>query len=164
MRPVNRITPKLPPQAMKTYHIARPVLLQPDGTLGAGSHWRDADCKEADCGAYLRGWQTTIDVSRRARGGLPSGAQQANYIRLHSGRAFTVSQAGDLVTFTFPPGQRCFGRHRIPVGREPLFAVTGGDFRGNPRQIRPVRFRGHRQFIDDFGEHQSKLKERFDRG
>jgi hypothetical protein len=164
MRPLSRVTPQLPPQAMKTYHVSRPLLLAPNGSFEPGSHWREATCREVDCGAYLRGWQTVIDVSRRARGGLPSGTAQANFIRLHCGRSFTAAQAGDLVTFTFPPGQKCFTQHRIPVGREPMFAVTGGDWRGNPLGIRPVRFRDHRSFVDDFGEHQDRLADRQKKG
>ncbi|MGH3680777.1 MAG: hypothetical protein ACRDT2_11090, partial [Natronosporangium sp.] len=107
MRPVTRITPKLPPQAMKTYQVARPL----------PTHWRPASCAEVGCPAHAHGWQTTIDVATEL------GGRQANYIRLHSGRAFTAAEAGTLVTFTFPPGQTCFRRHQLPLEREPIFAV-----------------------------------------
>lgn len=162
--PATRFPPRMPPQAYKTYHVARPMLVERDGTARPGSHWRAATCQEVDCAAYRRGWKTVIDVSRRARGGLPSGMAQANFIRLHAGRHFTAVQDGDLVTFTFPPGQKCFTQHRIPVGREPIFAVTGGDWRGNPTGMRPVRFANHRRFVDDFGEHQQRLADRYKKG
>jgi hypothetical protein len=154
MRPVHRLTPRLPSQAMKTYHIARP----------APTHFRKADCREVECAAWRNGWTTVIDVARAARAGLPSGGDQANYIRLHSGRHYTHTQTGTLVTFRFPPGQQCFTAHQVPVGREPVFAVTGGDWRGNPRGTAPVRFRSPRQFVDDFAEHQSRLADRMKRG
>lgn len=158
MRPMYRPEPALPAHARKTYHIARPLRVNPDGTLAAGSHWRNATCQEADCEAWRKGWRTVVDVERKL------GRQQAGYIRMHSGRAFTVSQAGTLVTFTFPAGQRCFAQHRVPVGREPVFGVVDGDFRGNPRGTAPVAFRDHRDFLDDFGEHQQRLADRQQRG
>lgn len=154
MRPLNRVQPRMPPQAYKSYHIARPL----------ASHFRRATCQEANCSAYLRGWHTVIDISRRARGSLPSGAAQANYIRLHSGRRYSVTQNGDLVTFTFAAGQQCFAEHRVPVGREPLFVVSDGDWRGNPRGTKPIRFRDYRAFLDDFGEHQLRLADRQKKG
>lgn len=154
IRPVSRVAPKLPAAAMKTYHIARPL----------PTHFRAATCKEVECAAYRNGWTTTVDVARPARGGLPSGAAQANYIRLHCGRRYTHAQAGTLVAFRFPPGQECFATHQVPVGREPTFAVAGGDWRGNPLGIELVRFASARQFVDDFGEHQGRLKDRLDRG
>jgi hypothetical protein len=153
MRPVFRPDPVLPVGAMKTYEVARPLV----------SHWRAASCREVDCGAWLRGWQTVIDVSTRARGGRPSGAAQANYIRMHSGRKFSVEQHGDLVTFTFPPGQTCFTAHRLPVHRQPLFVVRDGDWRGNPTGRR-VQFGDARGFVDDFGEHQLRVAAQKNRG
>lgn len=148
MRPIYRLPPKLPPQAMKTYQIARPL----------PTHWRVATCAEVDCGAWQHGWKTVLDVAKKI------GQTRANYIRLHSGRAFTVEQVGTLVTFTFSAGQRCFTQHLVPVGREPLFAVREGDWRGNPRGTEPVRFTSARQFVDDFGEHQERLADRLKKG
>jgi hypothetical protein len=147
-RPVFRPEPLRQPGAYKTYQIARPL----------PTHFRRASCAEADCSARARGWRTVVDVATQL------GARQANYIRLKSGRAFIAAQAGTLVTFTFPPGQECFRQHRLPVGREPLFALAGGDWRGNPNGTRLVVFRGHRQFLDDFGEHQQRLTDRIKRG
>ena len=148
MRPLNRITPILPPQAMQTYHIARPV----------ETHFRKATCREAGCGAYERGWMTTVDTS------TDLGRKQAYYIRMKSGRKYEFTEQGTLIEFRFPAGQRCFGEHQIPTGREPIFALTGGDWRGNPRGTRTVRFSGHRQYIDDMGETLDRLADRRKRG
>ena len=93
------------------------------------------------------------------------GARQANYIRLHSGRHHTAAPAPgapDLVTFTFPAGQRCFQEHRVLLERDPRCYVRGGDWRGQtstPRvHARPV------DWVDDFAEHQDKLKSEIERG
>lgn len=147
-RQVYRLEPALPAHAMKTYHIARPV----------PTHFKMVGCKEAGCRAYQRGWQTTVDTSTTI------GQKRANYIRLRSGRSFSFTQTGTLVVFTFSPGQKCFAEHQVPVGREPIFAVKEGDWRGNPRGSTPTIFKGSRQFIDDFGEHQTKLADRLKRG
>ena len=147
-RPVYRPPPLMPPTGYKTYKIARPV----------GSHFRSATCAEVNCSAWRQGWETTIDTFTTL------GGRQANYIRLHSGRSYTHTQDGVLVTFRFPAGQTCFRAHRMPVGREPLFARVDGDWRGNPFGTRPVMFKGHRQFIDDFAEHQIRLADRLKRG
>lgn len=148
MRPLNRLEPKMQPQAYKTYEIRRPL----------ASHWRDASCAEVDCPAHLHGWSTRVDVSTEL------GARQANYIRLHSGRRFTVKEHGNLVIFTFGPGQRCFRPHRVPLEREPLYLVRRGDHRGDPTRSRPVTFRDGQSFVDDFGEHQTRLADRLDKG
>jgi hypothetical protein len=148
MRPVHRIEPLHPPTAYKTYGVARPL----------PSHFRPATCREVDCGAWLRGWQTIVDVS------TDLGARQANYIRMHSGRSYTCTEAGTLVTFTFPAGQRCFGAHRLPLERPPLFTLVDGDWRGNPTGRAPVVFGDARGFVDDFGEHQQRLADRVKRG
>lgn len=162
-RPLFRPDPAGPPQLYKTYHLARPLRFE-NGRPGPGSHWREATCQEVDCENYRLGWTTVIDVSRRARGTIPAGATQANYIRLHSKRRFTMTQAGDMVTFVFPPGQKCFVPHLAPVGREPVFVMVDGDWRGNPLRTKPVVFGGHRQFIDDMGERLQRVRDQHQKG
>lgn len=133
-----RLEPRLPVQAYKTYQVARP----------AGTHDRRATCTEVDCAARLRGWLTEVDVS------TPLGGRQANYIRLQSGRRFTHTQAGDLVSFTFPAGQDCFAEHRVGLDRPALFIVKGGDWR---QQTAPsVRMRAE-DWVDDFATHQQQI-------
>ena len=78
------LPPNLPAFQYKTYGLSAPV----------ETHFRDATCQETECEAYQKGWVSVIDVATEL------GRSQANYIRLHSGRAFTVSEAGTLVTFT----------------------------------------------------------------
>jgi hypothetical protein len=129
----------------KTYTVARPE----------ATHWRPATCAEVECGAWANGWATTV----------PSASPQAQYIRAKSGRAFTERAEGTSVVFLFKPGQRCFASdgHRLPVEREPLFIVRDGDYRGNPSGWR-MRHSSGQAWVDDFGEHQQRLKETQERG
>lgn len=144
---VNRFDPLLPVTAVKSYELRSPL----------ATHWRDATCAEVECPNWQRGWRTVLDVS------MPDRAEAATWIRMHSGRHFTVEESGDLVTFTFPPGQQCFTKHREPVGRPEFYVVRGGDFRGNPRG----EFRQHANaanWQEDFAEHQNKLATRLKEG
>jgi hypothetical protein len=137
------IMPKMGASAYKTYALMRP----------RATHTRVALCAEVDCRAMANGWKTIVDVSTEL------GRRQANYIRLHSGRSFTATEDGTLVTFVFPAGQKCFAEHRVLLEREPLFRIKDGDFRGNPRgtpvlKLSPIAWR------DNFGEHQEKLADK----
>jgi hypothetical protein len=146
-RPLFRAPPGLPAHAMKTYQIASPVQ----------THTRPAVCAEVECQAYRVGWSTAVDVATEL------GRKQAQYIRMHSGRAFEVVIVGTVVTFTFPAGQRCFTQHRVPLERPALYVIRDGDWRGNPRQTEPVRV-GPDAWVDDFANHQDRLKTVFDQG
>jgi hypothetical protein len=90
------------------------------------------------------------------------GRKQANYIRLHSGRSFTFTQAGSIVTFTFAASQNCFSQHQVPLERDPIYRIKGGDWRGNPCRVPTIPLRGD-AWVDDFGENQEKVKERIER-
>lgn len=140
-----RLPPKLPVQAYQTYQIWSPVR----------THTRRATCAEVECEASLKGWRTVADVS------TDIGRKRANYIRLASGRHFTVAQAGDVVTFTFPAGQRCFAEHRVALDRPALFLRRGGDWRAQTSE--PVQFRAE-DWVDDFANHQIDLAEAKKRG
>lgn len=144
-----RNPPRMPVGAYQTYRIAAPI----------ATHWRPATCAEVGCGAYERGWSTTVDES------TDLGQQQAHYIRRLSGRGFTeaCSEAG-LTIFEFPPGQRCFsaGRHRVQV-RPEIYLRQGGDWRGNPTG-EVLRHANGDDWVDDFGEHQQQLAELAERG
>jgi hypothetical protein len=133
--------------AYKTYAVRMPVK----------THTRVASCEEVNCLHSLEGWQTTIDVS------TPLGAKQSNYIRLHSGRAFTTMEFGNTVIFTFAAGQKCFREHRVGVDRPALYVVRDGDWRGNPTGCSLVH-RNERDWVDDFGEHQERLRAQIERG
>lgn len=142
-----RLDPIGPADAYKTYALAAPI----------STHRRPASCVEVECDAWRHGWISLIDVS------TDIGVQQANYIRLHSGRSFTASEVGTLVTFTFPSGQTCFGEHTVLLEREPIYSVRDGDWRGNPtgRTRRHVRAD---DWVDDFANHQQQLADRLERG
>lgn len=149
-RRLNRMAPILPTQAVKTYQIASP----------AATHWRQATCLEVDCAAHKNGWKTVVDLSTQL------GQKQAYYITKQSGRSFCAERAGEsLVSFTFEPGQPCFGadKHRVRIGRPELYVVRGGDWRGNPRKERRVHTKPE-DWVDDFANHQSKLADRLARG
>lgn len=143
---VFRITPKMPVQAYKTYSLRSP----------RATHTRKATCAEVNCQHQREGWVTRVDV------GTELGARQANYIRLHSGRHFSVAEAGTLVTFTFTAGQTCFAEHRVPIDRPAFYVVRGGDWRANTGLIRR-HLRGE-DWVDDFATHQDKLATEINKG
>ena len=78
------------------------------------THWREASCREVECGQYLNGWQTVLPANDTANIG---------YIK-RSGMGFKEEVEGQLVRFIFGPGQECFkgraGGHRIPIERDPI--------------------------------------------
>ena len=135
-----RIDPKLPAEAMKTYAIHAPI----------STHHRKATCQEVDCDAYAHGWKTVLDVT------TDLGVRQAKYITGKSGRAHSVVNRGLAVEFTFPAGQECFASHTVPLEREPLYVVRGGDFRGNPRGTAPRQLSAP-NWVDDFATHQDTI-------
>ena len=143
-----RIQPNLPVQAYQTFEIARP----------AATHWRKATCEEAGCPAHVNGWRTAVDEA------TDLGQRQGAYIRAQAGRAFRESrdEAG-LTVFEFPAGQRCFrsDQHRVPIEREPIYAVHGGDWRAttSPRRVVDVG-----RWLDDFATNQDRLTSMIEKG
>lgn len=144
---LNRVTPKLPANAVKTYSIRSPL----------ATHFRKATCQEVDCANYTNGWLTRLDTA------IPQQAQLANDIRLRLGRKFVAVERGTIVEFTFPPGQQCFARHQVPLQRPEFYVVRDGDWRGNPRGTAPVQ-RTADDWLDDFANHQDRLKTAIERG
>lgn len=142
---VFRLDPKLPVNAYTTYQAVRP----------RSTHTRPATCKEIDCAAFHKGWQTRVDVA------TDLGRRQANYIRLRSGRHFTAVQTGTLVTFTFPPGQHCFAAHTVALDKPTIFLKRGGDWRATTT---PAVRMSDRDWLDDFANHQLTLAEARERG
>jgi hypothetical protein len=138
--------PQGPAEAYKTYRILSPW-----------SRRRPASCREIECERWELGWLTALDVS------IPAHAETATWIRMKSGRKFTVAELGTSVTFTFPPGQSCFRQHSVPV-REPVFLVHHGDFRGNPRGLPATRHSGVESWVDDFACNQQAIRDRVNRG
>lgn len=139
-------TPDGPPEAYRTYRMFCPPANQ-----------RRARCEEVECERWERGWLTALDVSD------PKHAEAANWIRLKSGRAFTVTENGTAVTFAFPAGQQCFAKHTVPF-KPHLLLVQGGDWRGNPRRVRTVVHATMDDWVDDFATNQQAIRDRIERG
>lgn len=142
---VFRLEPAMSPDAYTTYQAVRPT----------ATHTRRVTCQEADCQAYANGWQTVIDVS------TPLGRRQADYIRMRSGRHYTVTPDGDRVIFRFPPGQRCFAEHRADIDKPTIFLKRGGDWRAST--LPAVRMSAA-DWVDDFATHQNELAETIEKG
>lgn len=138
----------LPAHAMKTFEINQPL----------ATHYRLATCQEVECPRYANGWTLTFDLSD------PEHVQAANTIRLKSGRSFTIGPiVGTTVTLSFPGGQRCFKAHHVPLERDPLMIVRGGDFRGNPRGESRVHTSGE-SFVDEWATDLGKLAHEQEKG
>lgn len=136
-----RIQPAMPVTAYRTFGIAKPL----------ATHWRKATCEEADCAAYRNGWIT------RAQN-----PEQADYIKRHSGRSFIETAPG---VFQFRRGQICFAAadHVVPLEREGIYVARDGDWRGNPTGRKRVHARPA-DWVDEFAEHQDRLKTLQERG
>lgn len=142
-----RIVPSRGPEQYKTYKIAAPLR----------THWRLASCEEYGCEDFLNGFTITINLETEL------GQKQYYYLthnpeRKAGGRQERLNTA--LVSFHFGPGNRCVrsGEHRVPMGRPPLLLVAQGDWRGNPRNIPVRRHRNHDDWVNDFGDHQNRIK------
>lgn len=141
------ITPQLPVTAMQTYTISRPVGPQ---------FWRKATCAEVKCERHLNGWVSKLDV------GTTDGVKWARWITEKAGRNFTSTLVGQLLTLTFPAGQECFKGHRLPLERDPLFIVRGGDHRAFTGERR-THVRGE-DWRDDMQETLDRVADRKRRG
>lgn len=151
---INRAAPVRRVDQMKTYGLSAPQ----------ATHYRRATCREVECVNYANGWRSGFDVTD------PVKANAARLIRLHSGRLFTIEEIRggplntvQMVIFTFGPGQECFQQHSVALEREPVLYVRDGDWRGNDTGFKHV-FGSNVDWVDDFGEHQEKIKAAFEQG
>lgn len=128
---MNRIQPKGPVQAYRTYGIRMPKI----------THWRALSCEDIECEHWQRGWITRVDVSTEL------GVRQARYIETRCGRRFTKVFHGTVIEFTFGAGQKCFREHREPNGRPALYVVRDGDWRAASE---PVTMLGVNEWTDRF--------------
>lgn len=147
MRPVNRITPQLPAQAMQTYRIVSPADV-----------FIKTVCEQVGCVAWRHGWDSIVDETSDL------GMAQAAYFRSgQSGRSYRElgRRADGLTVFRFEARQRCFADHRTRAER---YLVQGGDFRGNPRGIRPRLHTAPGHWVEDFAEHQQRLADAQQKG
>jgi hypothetical protein len=108
-----------------------------------------------DCKAYQNGWATTVFA----------GSDDEALIRSLNYRFVETKEADGMIRFTFYAEQPCFAasRHRVPIEREPLYVVRGGDWRGNPRGEKTTHTRPE-DWVDDFANHQDKLATRLAQG
>jgi hypothetical protein len=144
-----RLTPNMPAHAYKTYRIISPH----------STHFGPASCEDVECGAYAKGWSSLIDETTAL------GQKQAHYIRRSSGRSFTESKTpAGLTEFIFKPGQTCFAQHVYRNELPAIFRVQGGDFRGDPLKTPPVTHTKPEFWVEDFQEHQDKVKTTLERG
>lgn len=149
--PLNRIPPRLGPEHYKTYHQ----------TLPLSTHWRPATCEETDCPDWLNGFVTVVDT------GTELGQKQFDFLTHDRKRSFVMNRVGErLVEFHYKPGTICmrWDEHRLPIGRPPLYLVTGGDWRGNPRRTPTVRHRTVEHWVEDFSIHQDRIATAVQRG
>lgn len=150
--PPFRIQPAGRADQYKTYGIASPV----------STHWRPATCEEVGCEHFTEGWSTRVQAGDHADFVRRVCKGEVDGIRRH---ALEQAEADGWVLFIFEAGQRCFkqGEHVAPLDRPQLFLVRGGDWRGNPRgDVR--RFSGPDPWVNDFGEHQDRLRRTIEGG
>ena len=146
----NRITPGLAAQNYQTFQVTSPL----------STHTKVVQCGEdVDCSQYKRGWRMKIDL------GTDLGQKQAYYIKHSSGRSYKViGQQDGLVELEFAANQPCFNEHRVPLDRPEIYRVKGGDFRGNPLRT-PTRVHKKPEYwVEEFAEHQDKIKTAIEKG
>ncbi len=143
---VSRIAPAAGPENFKTYSWSRPL----------STHWRKATCEEVQCEDFTNGFVFTCDIS------TPLGERQYNYCSHDRERSYTIDEEGPYIRhFIYPPGNRGFAGnkhdHRLPVGREPLYAVRAGDWR--KYLAPPVQHKYVDDWIEDMSENQNRIIE-----
>jgi hypothetical protein len=144
---INRMEPKIGPEAFKTYAISAPI----------STHRRRATCAEVECIRRIRGFKAVFDVS------TPEGRKHAHFVEI-SDRNYSRTVTGSLVTYVFAAGQDCFDKHTVTLEREPLYIVKGGDHRGNPLRIPTMRHAQSEHWVEDFAEHQENIVSQQQRG
>lgn len=149
MRPVSRIAPAMPAQAMQTFQIVAPK----------ETHTVPASCEDVECRSYANGWRMKLDLQTEL------GQRQAHYIKYTSGRSYKViSQRDGLVELEFASGQPCFQEHRKRTQRPEIYRVKGGDHRGNPLRTLTRVHKKPEFWVEEFAENQDRLKTRIERG
>lgn len=146
-RPLFRIDPKGPQSAYQTFRVKQPLK----------THFRRATCKEIDCERYLKGFKINTDPR------TPRGQRQAFLIRQEGIRFVTAKQSDGTVDYIFPAGQSCFEMHFRSLFREPLTAITRGDWR-TPRARREPRVMPVGEWLNRFQEHQGAIATMMSRG
>lgn len=147
-----RIPPAMGAEHYKTYQWTAPL----------ETHWRRGTCEEIECTDFIHGFVVTVDVSNDL------GARQYQYLtKIDKDRSPSIQKVEQFMfKFLYKPGTPCMnrGKHRVPIGRDPLFLVRGGDWRGNPRQTPTIIHRNAEEWVEDFAGHQQGLAEMIKRG
>lgn len=147
-RKVNRWEPQAPAWAYNTYQIVSPL----------STNFRKATCEEVQCVRYLEGWR--IPVAKLT--------QQLYKDATTLGPKYSRETVDGEDWLVYPAGQTCFdgllGKHRVRIDSRPQFYRKGGDYRGNPRNVKPVRFGDLQSWVDSMGEQLDKIHERIERG
>lgn len=147
MRPLNRLQPLGPAEAYKTYQISAPK----------STHFRKATCVEINCPNYVNGWKIRLEVL----------SQDVQEIVRKSGKKYQVMPVAEGETYlVFEAGQSCFDefRHMTRVEKPEIYVVRDGDWRGNPRGTQARKHTSHEFWLEDFAEHQDKIKTQIERG
>jgi hypothetical protein len=143
---VSRIAPLGPPQAYKTYGVSFPLR----------THWRAATCEEVTCLQFLNGWKTI----------LPVGDPKCDMVRALRGRySFQEMPPTDgLIEFVFPSGQPCFksSTHKVQLDRPGTYYTRPGNFIARVGET--LVHKRADDWVDDFANHQDKMKTQLERG
>jgi len=146
-RPLFRVEPKMPAQHMQTFKVTAPI----------STHRRPATCEEVDCAHQRDGWKMIIDQS------TDLGRQQAYYIKELSGRHYKATRLEDgRFELIFTAGQKCFAQHTVSLEREANYLVKRGDYRLPGGTVR--RHTRAEDWVEEFSEHQDKLKTIIEKG
>lgn len=151
--PLNRMPQQLGPEYYKSYTMSMPL----------SSHWRKVTCEQYECDAWKYGFVLDIDVSTEL------GQKQFYYVTHDKSRKYSMQRPSlNQFKFVYPPGNAGFAGpqhdHYLPLGREPIFLVRGGDWRGNPRKT-PTRVHAEvGDWVEDFAENQDYLAQIAQRG
>lgn len=132
-------------QAYKTYQIASPI----------ETHYRKATCQEVNCEAYRLGWRLQLDILQ------PKDKQTIKDSR----RKFVIQEDDKGVKWlVFEAGQPCFqaSLHRTTLERPEIYRVGRGDYRSYDE--RTARILRPEDWLDDFANHQDRLKTLQERG
>lgn len=145
-----------------------PVQLGPEyyqsytASMPLSSHWRRALCEEVDCSDFLSGFVFTCDISNEL------GVKQYQYLaKQDKDRSPSIQRVSEhIFKFVYKPGTPCMkrGDHRLPIGKEPIFLVRGGDWRGNPRQIATRRHTSAEFWVEDFAQNQDRITTTIQKG
>lgn len=151
MRRLNREQPLMSPESYKTFQFKK----------GIATKTRKATCEEVECQHYINGWATIIDESSE------QGQMDGYIVRQKAGRVFEEERTPEgLTKFIFRAGQPCFAAsaHVVPLETKELYVVKEGDWRGNPRRVAPRSHVRPEHWVEEFSEHQDKLKRQIERG